>query len=172
MVVGSSPTGRAKYHDLYIIMDFIKNNITIDEVTKCWNWNKSLTSAGYGQFQRDKKYWTTHTFVYVQLYGEIPKGSVIRHTCHNRKCCNPDHLVIGTHKDNYHDSRDAHIKADNRRAKGCIILGKHYRTFMDATNALKISSKTLYKYTDNVTRVFDVDSYRAGCIKANRKQRI
>lgn len=153
-------------------MDFIKSNVTIDEVTGCWNWNKSVTSAGYGQFKRDKKYWTTHTFVYVQLYGEIPKGSVIRHICHNRRCCNPDHLVIGTHKDNYHDSIDAHIKADNTRAKGCIILGKHYRTFMDATNALKISSRTLCKYTDNVTRVFDVDFYRSGCIKANRKQRI
>lgn len=81
-------------------------------------------------------------------------------------------MVIGTHKDNYHDSRDAHIKADNRRAKGYIILGKHYRTFSDATNALKISSRTLYKYTDNVTRVFDVNAYRIGCIKANRKPRL
>lgn len=35
-----------------IIMDFIKNNVTIDEVTGCWNWNKSVTSAGYGQFKK------------------------------------------------------------------------------------------------------------------------
>lgn len=43
--------GVPKYHNLYIIMDFIKNNVTIDEVTGCWNWNKSVTSAGYGQFE-------------------------------------------------------------------------------------------------------------------------
>lgn len=35
-------------------MDFIKNNVTIDKDTGCWNWNKSVTSAGYGQFKRDK----------------------------------------------------------------------------------------------------------------------
>lgn len=149
-------------------MDFIKNNVTVDKTTGCWNWNKSVTSAGYGQFQRDKKYWTTHTFVYVQLYGEIPKGSVIRHTCHNRRCCNPDHLVIGTHKDNYNDSREAHIKADNRRAKGCIIQGVYYRTMNIAKKATGISEGALYKHTDPETREFDIEAYKAGCVTSKR----
>ena len=153
-------------------MEFIHNNVTIDLDTQCWNWNKSVTSAGYGQFTRNKKYWTTHTFVYTQIYGEIPKGSVIRHICHNRKCCNPNHLIIGTHKDNYNDSKDVHTQAANKRATGCIILGNHYRTLKEATKALKISFATLCKYTDKNTRIFDVDAYRAGCIKANCTPRI
>ena len=153
-------------------MEFIHNNVIIDPVTQCWNWNKSITSAGYGQFTRNKKYWTTHTFVYTQIYGEIPKGNIIRHICHNRKCCNPNHLIIGTHKDNYNDSKDAHVKADNKRATGCIILENHYRTLKEATKALKISSVTLCKYIDKNTKIFNVDAYRAGCIKANREPRI
>lgn len=32
-------------------MDFIKNNVTIDEVVGYWNWGKFVTSAGYGQFE-------------------------------------------------------------------------------------------------------------------------
>lgn len=36
------------------LMDFIKNNVTIDEVTGCRNWNKSVTSAGYDQFKSAK----------------------------------------------------------------------------------------------------------------------
>ena len=153
-------------------MDFIKNNVTVDKTTGCWNWNKSVTSAGYGQFQRNKKYWTTHTFAYVQSYGEIPKGSVIRHTCHNRRCCNPDHLVIGTHKDNYHDSRDAHIKADNRRAKGYIIQGVYYRTMNIAREMTGISEGALFRHTDRDTRKFDVDAYRAGCEKSRKAPKI
>ena len=153
-------------------MEFIHNNVIIDPVTQCWNWNKSITSAGYGQFKRNKKYWTTHTFVYTQIYGEIPEGNIIRHICHNRKCCNPNHLIIGTHKDNYNDSKDAHVKADNKRATGCIILENHYRTLREATKALKISSATLCKYIDKNTKIFNVDAYRVGCIKANREPKI
>ena len=153
-------------------MEFIHNNVIIDPVTQCWNWNKSITSAGYGQFTRNKKYWTTHTFVYTQIYGEISKGNIVRHICHNRKCCNPNHLIIGTHKDNYNDSKDVHVKADNKRATGCTILGNHYRTLREATKILKISSLTLCKYIDKNTRIFNVDAYRVGCIKANRKPRI
>lgn len=153
-------------------MQFIYDNVTIDPVTQCWNWNKSVTSAGYGQFTRNKKYWTTHTFVYTQMHGEIPKGKVIRHMCHNTKCCNPDHLVIGSHRDNYFDSRDVYLKASNKFAKGYIILGVRYRTMKEAVKALKISTGALCKYTDKNTRIFDVDAYRAGCIKAHNIPKI
>ena len=70
-----------------IIMDFIKNNVTIDDVTGCWNWNKSVTSAGYGQFTRNGEYWTTHKFVATQKFGTIPDKVVVRHICHNTRCC-------------------------------------------------------------------------------------
>ena len=30
---------------------------------------------------------------------------IVRHKCHNPKCCNPEHLQIGTHKDNWNDSK-------------------------------------------------------------------
>lgn len=31
-------------------------------------------------------------------------GQVIRHSCNNPACCNPDHLAIGTQKDNMQDA--------------------------------------------------------------------
>ena len=40
---------------------------------------------------------------------------VVRHTCDNRKCVNPEHLVIGTHQDNMDD-----MKKRNRSAKGLV----------------------------------------------------
>ena len=36
-------------------------------------------------------------------YGEIPKGLLVMHKCDTRACCNPDHLQLGTQKDNMAD---------------------------------------------------------------------
>ena len=33
----------------------------------------------------------------------IPEGMVLRHTCDNPACCNPNHLVLGTQQDNVDD---------------------------------------------------------------------
>lgn len=153
-------------------MEFIKSNVEIDSNTGCWNWTKSVTSAGYGQFTRNGKYWTTHRYVYTVYNGKIPKGLVIRHLCHNTKCCNPEHLKLGSVKDNWWDSEINHRNAQAKKAKGHFINGIFYRTHRDALKVTKISSNTLIKFTDPITRIFDVEAYRKGCVIAGWKPKV
>lgn len=69
----------------------------------CWEWQGSISSSGYGDLCVDGQHLLVHRYVYSSLFGEIPKGLVIWHTCDNRKCCNPYHLRLGTHFQNIMD---------------------------------------------------------------------
>lgn len=44
-----------------------------------------------------------HRVAYEVTNGPIPVGMVVRHLCHNRACCNPAHLVLGSHEENMAD---------------------------------------------------------------------
>jgi len=44
--------------------------------------------------------------VAVELDGRKPTGWIVRHSCDNPPCVNPDHLLIGTSADNTQDMLD------------------------------------------------------------------
>lgn len=151
-------------------MEFIKENIIVDQKTGCWNWNKSCNSAGYGHFTRNGKYWTTHKFAYTMVKGTIPEGNVVRHSCHNPRCCNPEHLSIGTNRDNYHDSIDAHRNGTDKRRMNWIIDGWIYDSIRDAVTFTGIPFSAIIKHS--VNGVFNVESYRESCIKGHVKPKL
>ena len=79
--------------------------------TPCILTTYAIDAKGYGRISfRIKhdyiKHYRHHRFVYVQYhkltFADI-EGKVIRHLCNNPSCVNPEHLVLGTHKDNTQD---------------------------------------------------------------------
>lgn len=85
---------------------------------ECWEWQRSLTKDGYGQFSsRVRSLFGISVrgsrAAWQLTYGEIPVGMQVLHSCDNRKCCNPRHLFLGTHKDNMRD-----MKLKGRQACG------------------------------------------------------
>ena len=67
----------------------------------------SLNTNGYGHLKANGKTVLHHRLVYAQA-NNVPieklTGVVIRHTCHNRRCVNPAHLISGSSRDNAADT--------------------------------------------------------------------
>jgi hypothetical protein len=80
----------------------VRARTTID-AGGCWIWSGGVSSKGYGEFSYRNRKMRTHRFSYQFFRGEIPTGMLVCHTCDNRRCWNPDHLWIGTDKDNMVD---------------------------------------------------------------------
>ncbi len=71
--------------------------------SSCWEWPRCKTSRGYGSFSWENEQWLSHRLAYTLKYGRIPPGSVVRHKCDNPPCCNPEHLELGSMRDNMLD---------------------------------------------------------------------
>lgn len=151
------------------MMEKIRRNT---KITKggCWEWIASTNSAGYGQITINHKYWLSHRYVYTVVHGPITDDLVIRHKCHNRKCCNPDHLIEGTGSQNWWDSEELHRSNAAQRRKVWIIDNKKYDTLDQAAELTGLSVKTIIKYTDN--GVFDVAKYRKQSFMSGREPKV
>lgn len=86
------------------LLDRLLRNIIINDVTDCWEWQGGKNNIGYGLIRDDKKMRTTHRVSYEEHNNTIiPAGLVVMHSCDNPSCCNPQHLSLGTMKDNIQD---------------------------------------------------------------------
>jgi hypothetical protein len=88
----------------------------IDKIDGCWIWNGSIhkKSNKYGKdykgkwdcgmFYMGRIHMVAYRAAYILYKGIIDINAIVRHTCDNSLCVNPDHLILGTNKQNTSDS--------------------------------------------------------------------
>ena len=92
----------------------------VRKTDECWWWLGTKNNKGYGMFMlRSPDKILAHRASYVLHCGPLPEGKNLLHRCDNPACVNPDHLVVGTQRDNQRDM------AAKGRGRGGIPGSKH-----------------------------------------------
>lgn len=83
--------------------DTIHKYTSKDTETGCWNFTTCMKAQRPLINYALGLTCTAARVAYVLFKGDIPAGLYVCHTCDNGRCVNPDHLWLGTAKDNHDD---------------------------------------------------------------------
>jgi hypothetical protein len=82
----------------------------VEKTPTCWLWIAARDRQGYGKFsvadegvRSGKRVLQAHRHAWALTNGPIPAGLYVLHKCDVPACVNPDHLFVGTHRDNMDD---------------------------------------------------------------------
>ncbi len=90
----------------------------VEKTDTCWLWRGAIKNGGYGVVNRGARgegVVRAHVFAYSWFRGPVPAGMDVRHLCHVPNCVRPDHLELGTRRQNMADSMRAGRRLGPRR---------------------------------------------------------
>jgi|SRR5882724_3589651 len=82
----------------------LMKSIIVDEITKCWLWQKEINKNGYGVIYVLRTGKLAHRISYQTFKGPIMEHVLHISSCPNRCCINPDHLYDGNPYENAQDT--------------------------------------------------------------------
>lgn len=94
---------------------------------ECWPWIGGRNEYGYGRTEiKDRSYYAHRLIFLLANPGSIRRSApknpnsrgFLRHSCDNPPCCNPAHLIVGTHAENMADKIARGRMPDYRGARG------------------------------------------------------
>ena len=137
----------------------------VDRTGECWLWTAHRKRTGYGQFTvRKGSFFTAHAVSYALESGPILPGSHVCHRCDNPPCVRPDHLFLGTARDNaldmFNKGRQGTRHPGVERANAVLNddavryireVAPRYGYLRDLSNKYGVSKKTIQKVRSHET---------------------
>ena len=125
----------------------------------CWIWMGWLDENGYGKLRvsPNTKRIRAHRWSYQLHKGPIPNGKFICHTCDTRSCVNPDHLYVGTAKENNLDrkrrNRGGQLKISGELSKVRKLTKEQVLEIRNLTGSLSSIAKKFGVGTSQIHRI-------------------
>jgi hypothetical protein len=130
----------------------------------CWEWQGAINNHGYGVIKvtnlsgnGEIRTFYVHRMSYLCHKGNLCSDKLVCHKCDNPICINPDHLFLGTNKDNMDDMQNKNRKVvnsdvhygNNYAGKMVLANGVVYKSYTEAGKALGISGNSVKKRIKN-----------------------
>jgi predicted RNA-binding Zn-ribbon protein involved in translation (DUF1610 family) len=148
--------------------------------TGCIEWTAHLTSSGYGKigyynYGKMFNFRLAHRLAYFLYYGDFDRELFVCHKCDNPKCINPEHLFLGSHKDNMRDGVNKRLKHKRLKCKHfkvnkdgwyhwhqCPKCGNH--AWFESTTLTCEGAKTCARPDDNTHKKPEECEHEAGLV--------
>jgi hypothetical protein len=111
----------------------------------CWLWTGTKSKGGYGRISFNRVDFYAHRARWITLHGDIPEGLEVCHTCDTPDCTNPEHLFLGTHRDNMLDRE--HKNRGNRTYKLNKVIADRIRSAYFCGDVTQRELASLYHVT-------------------------
>lgn len=115
------------------------------ELSPCIEWSKSKNKKGYGKTWFNGSCWQAHRLAYIKAYGDFDRSLCVLHRCDNPSCVNPEHLFLGTHKDNAIDRKQKGRNANQIGNKSVLA-----KLTSEQVDYIRTSNKTCQQLSEEL----------------------
>ena len=133
----------------------IEQNVVRVPESGCWIWDGAVSSSGYGKLRSKYTQHTAHKVSYEVFKGPIQPGKYVCHHCDVRACVNPEHLFLGSPKENQQDmakkmrhaygDKNGNSKLSEDQAKSILSMRNSGKTKTSVGDAFGVSRVAVAK---------------------------